>query len=381
MGKVKLNKGVLKGFKFVAIGALSISIFGASAQVDASTVQPTNEKTNVAAVNSIHFKDVNKNYWATDSIEWAVTEKIVSGYADGTFRPNDLLTEDQFTTMLVRFYSDLGKEVELVKNNGVNNSTKNKYDGLAHFKIPLLGYDNSSFRKSSVNRGLIAQVFSYLQGNHSDLEDAVEYLFEEGITSGSNPNGKTTIDKFGATDQLTRAQAVAFFKRIHDAGAVSIHPEVMADKLVIDTKTEALSVIIEKTIVAKKEAMIKVDATSIPSKKELVEAKQQLIKEKNTMAKAIGVQMSDIGKAISEAKRSGDVEKITQLLSEKKTLIQEKKEQGKETGKQMSEMGQAIGEAKRAGDETKAQELIDEKKQFIEEKRGQNNQNNYQNKR
>ncbi|MCG3086961.1 S-layer homology domain-containing protein [Sporosarcina cyprini] len=374
-----------KALKTVAVCAISLTAISAYSPVHAA------EKEAAAVTQKqTAFKDVAKGYWATDSIEWAASTGLIKGFPDGTFKPNDVLTEEQFTTMLTRFYEELGKEVE--SSTADSKWANQKYEGLAHYKIPLLGYDDVNFRKNPVNRGLIAQVFAYLQNNSSDLEDAVTYLFDKGITNGSNPTGKTPVEKFGATDQLTRAHAVAFFKRIADSGKVSVNPEVVADKVEIEAADA-----IESLRLAKEEALLKVDPIAIPDKQELKAQKQQLIEKKKEVAKELGVKMGDIGKAIGEAKRAGDYDKVQQLILEKKAVIQDKKDQNKEFGKQISELeksknetngkadgtnkesgkqssdlGQSIGEAKRNGDYGKAQELIDAKKDLIQEKQQQN---------
>ncbi|QTD42918.1 S-layer homology domain-containing protein [Sporosarcina sp. Te-1] len=381
----KKNSTWSKALKTVAVCAVSlaaISVYSPAHAAEKEVVAVAQQKTS--------FKDVAKGYWATDSIEWAASTGLIKGFPDGTFKPNDVLTEEQFTTMLTRFYEELGKEVE--SSTADSKWANQKYEGLAHYKIPLLGYDDVDFRKNPVNRGLIAQVFAYLQNNSSDLEDAVTYLFDKGITNGSNPNGKTPVEKFGATDQLTRAHAVAFFKRIADSGKVSVNPEVIADKIEVNTANAA-----ETLRLAKEEALLKVDPIAIPDKQELKVQKQQLIEKKKEVAKELGVKMEDIGKAIGEAKRAGDYDKVQQLILEKKTVIQDKKDQNKEigkqiselekmknetngkaegtnkeTGKQLSELGKSIGEAKRNGDEGKAQELIDAKKELAQEKQQQN---------
>ncbi|MBB4825399.1 hypothetical protein HNO89_002633 [Sporosarcina luteola] len=377
-----------KVFKTAAVCTVALSTISAyspalAAEKGVAAVAEAKTKT--------AFKDIAKGYWATDSIEWAASTGLIKGFPDGTFKPNDVLTEEQFTTMLTRFYEELGKEVALFSTTD-SKWANQKYDGLAHYKIPLLGYDDVNFRKNPVNRGLIAQVFAYLQNNSSDLEEAVTYLFEKGISNGSNPNGKTPVEKFGATDQLTRAQAVAFFKRIADNGKVSVNPEVIADKIEINAADAK-----ESLRLAKEEALLKVDPIAIPDKQELKAQKQQLIEKKKEVAKELGVKMEDIGKAIGEAKRAGDYDKVQQLILEKKAVSQDKREQtkdlgkqiseiekskkdtnskaegtNKDTGKQMSELGQAIGEAKRNGDEAKAQELIDAKKDLAQEKQQQN---------
>ncbi|MBD7985808.1 S-layer homology domain-containing protein [Sporosarcina sp. Sa2YVA2] len=352
--------------KVVLSGLLVTTVVGSTTTL-ASAAESSS--TNQVEVKASNFKDIRPGYWAAESIEWASEIGLIKGFPDGTFKPNDVLTEEQFTTMLTRFFKELQDEVDTSANNDAKRWADQKYEGLAHFKVPLLGYDDKDFRKNPVNRGLIAQVFAYLQADTSDLEEAVTYLFDKGVTKGSNPKGETLVEKFGATDSLTRAHAVAFFKRISESGNVTVHTEVIADKVVVDKDPVAAAAELE---MAKKEAMLKVDAIAIPDHKELQVKKQELIKEKKEIAKKMGVEISELSKAIGEAKRAGEFEKVNELLLKKKELVQDKKQQNKDFGKEMADKGKAIGEAKRAGNEKEAQKLIDEKKQIGQQKADQN---------
>jgi hypothetical protein len=47
------------------------------------------------------FTDVSEGHWADDPIQYLVEEGVVSGYADGSFRPNESVTRAQFAKMVV----------------------------------------------------------------------------------------------------------------------------------------------------------------------------------------------------------------------------------------------------------------------------------------
>ena len=50
------------------------------------------------------FKDVKKDHWAYDLIQWGVNKKLIKGHPDGTFKPSANVTEQQFLAMLIRAY-------------------------------------------------------------------------------------------------------------------------------------------------------------------------------------------------------------------------------------------------------------------------------------
>ena len=46
------------------------------------------------------FKDVKSDHWASQYVKLAVEQGWMSGYVDGTFRPDDTITYEQMTTIL-----------------------------------------------------------------------------------------------------------------------------------------------------------------------------------------------------------------------------------------------------------------------------------------
>ena len=56
---------------------------------------------NVTAANP--FSDVPSGQWFTNAVRWGVGKKIVSGFGDGEFRPNDSLTVEQLAVILYNY--------------------------------------------------------------------------------------------------------------------------------------------------------------------------------------------------------------------------------------------------------------------------------------
>ena len=48
------------------------------------------------------FSDVKKEKWYTDYVIWAAEKGVVEGYPDGTFRPKNVLTREEFALLLYR---------------------------------------------------------------------------------------------------------------------------------------------------------------------------------------------------------------------------------------------------------------------------------------
>lgn len=71
-----------------------------------------------AQTQESYFTDINK-HWAKESIIRMYNKKIISGYKDGTFKPDNRVTYAEFNTMLVRA---IESNLNQVENN--NSSTK-----------------------------------------------------------------------------------------------------------------------------------------------------------------------------------------------------------------------------------------------------------------
>ena len=118
-----------------------------------------------SAKTSNAFPDVKEGIWYTNAIKWATGEKIVSGYDNGKFGPNDNVTREQLAVML-RNYANYKKK------NTNSNTSLSKYSDNA--KV-------SSWAKS-----------------------AMQWAVGKKIVSGKN-NG-TSLDPKG---NATRAEAAA----------------------------------------------------------------------------------------------------------------------------------------------------------------------------
>lgn len=151
------------------------------------------------------FVDVSANYWASQAIQLAVQQGIVKGYPDGTFKPEAPVREAEFLAMLLRAYP----EVTLPKVEG---QWYEPYYALSvEYNWPAW-YENNV---EQYNRGRMAQVVAATQGMRLDVEDAVQYLLDEGLSTGKT---SATVAGYGMAEPLKRAEAVAFIFRMQDMG-------------------------------------------------------------------------------------------------------------------------------------------------------------------
>ncbi|OOE14424.1 S-layer homology domain-containing protein [Fictibacillus arsenicus] len=74
-------------------------------RLDAATLISKHMGLNVENVTDQHFKDVNKNTYGYETISAVAKEKIINGYKDGTFRPKDYLTRAEMASVMDRAYN------------------------------------------------------------------------------------------------------------------------------------------------------------------------------------------------------------------------------------------------------------------------------------
>lgn len=163
--------------------------------------------------NSKTFSDV-KQYWATESIYWAVKEGLVSGYEDGSFKPQNNLTEAEFAVMLASFCNNIDTK-SLEKIPGAHWS-QHIYNELKRYDLPLKGYSDDSIKNKPITRGQVAQIIAAKNGFNLTYPQSVEYMYGNGLSNGKLPNIKT-FESYGANDPLKRDEAAAFFKTLSNS--------------------------------------------------------------------------------------------------------------------------------------------------------------------
>jgi uncharacterized lipoprotein YddW (UPF0748 family) len=165
------------------------------------------------------FKDIPNNYWATPYINFLTEKKIISGFPDGTFKPENGLTRIQAIFMLL---NEKGiTDFSNVKNPNFIDVNPNTYGYKQIAKAVELGIVSGKVDKGKkyfdpngvLTRAEMASILTRnynLTGAHNKqftdvpkgywAHSYIQSLAKNGITVGY-PNGK-----FGVNDPLTRAQ-------------------------------------------------------------------------------------------------------------------------------------------------------------------------------
>ncbi|WP_235615987.1 S-layer homology domain-containing protein [Metasolibacillus fluoroglycofenilyticus] len=162
------------------------------------------------------FKDVPKEHFAYDAVLWAQKYEIINGYSDGTFKPNEMITEQQFAKLLANYFELEIVEDELKKQTTTEIWSDEFYNSLASYGVPLNGYLHNSIRSQPVKRGVVAQAIAHLADAQQNLNSSIEFLLEHSISTGQNPKYENRdLQKFfGSTNNMTRAQVVTLLYRM-----------------------------------------------------------------------------------------------------------------------------------------------------------------------
>ena len=195
------------------LAALLAGLFGLPAPADTAR----------AAV----FPDV-EGHWAEETVDWAVAEGIVTGYPDGSFRPNAPVSEPEFLAMLIRAFPEAGTP----DPSGNGPWYAGYYDIAAGHGWMVSGILVAEW----YNRGHVAQLIASTQGQQLSVTDAVQYLLDRGLSRGKTA---PTVEGYRPDDSLTRAEAAQFIRNLKDSGLRLGDPQTGGTSAVSETPRSA----------------------------------------------------------------------------------------------------------------------------------------------
>ncbi|MBT9281112.1 MAG: S-layer homology domain-containing protein [Hydrogenibacillus schlegelii] len=156
------------------------------------------------------FSDVPPEHWAAGTIAWAVEHGVAKGYDDGTFRPNDTVTEAEFLAMLINAHRP--------PMPGKYQHWADPYYAFAEeMNWPVEGAHEIIKRSVEIPRVRVAEIVAAADGVNDRGDDAIRYLIRKGLAKGKKP-GEASVESFAGDDLLTRAEAVAFIRNLKESG-------------------------------------------------------------------------------------------------------------------------------------------------------------------
>ncbi|GED65587.1 S-layer homology domain-containing protein [Lysinibacillus fusiformis] len=101
---------------------------------------------NHGSASAAAFKDVNSNHWAYQNVEKVASQKLVTGYQDGTFKPSNNVTRAEFATFLSRMFDRNDRKNELFTDVPDTHWAKDAIEeGLALGFIQESDFNNGKF--------------------------------------------------------------------------------------------------------------------------------------------------------------------------------------------------------------------------------------------
>lgn len=147
------------------------------------------------------FKDI-EGIWSTDYIKHLAFKKVVSGYPDGTFRPENNITRAEFVTMTYNYLSETGENLDSPlkeKFIDVNNHWAKKNISGIEYAGYISGYPDRTFRPdAAITRAeassIIADMYEnrvpkiktpWSENHESNMDVLIEDLGFESDKSGN----------------------------------------------------------------------------------------------------------------------------------------------------------------------------------------------------
>ncbi|MGE7983717.1 hypothetical protein [Solibacillus sp. NPDC093137] len=166
-------------------------------------VDVKNEITNNAITK---FKDYKPGLYWTEPFAWGFGKNVING--DKTtmkLNPNNKINESQWLAMLLRYAYD------------VKDATKGKWHDPYYAKAKQLGLKVSNKPSYNLTRGEVAQMLATIaEGKTMTEREAVLWMFEKGLTTGTNAAAGATYENFNPKGNMTRSHAVTFMYRLFE---------------------------------------------------------------------------------------------------------------------------------------------------------------------
>jgi hypothetical protein len=169
-----------------------------------------------AAAESVTFQDVTSAYWGYDTIRWGVEQRLVSGFPDRTFKPDQYVKESEFLAMLLRYYANHGNALTLQPAGTYWADVYYRQAEAYHWPV------SRAQSARPIKRGSVAKLIAASQGFRYDTNNAIQYLYNQGLVKGRGETASLT--GFAKESYLTRTEAVQFIKNLADKSIVQAKP-------------------------------------------------------------------------------------------------------------------------------------------------------------
>lgn len=244
-----LGKGIISGYpdgRFNPDGKITRAEF----------VKIINSVFNFDETGKVNFKDVNKNDWFYEEVAKAIKAGYISGYTDGTFKPNQNITREEAAKVLGVVYEidELEKStVEFKDANKINSWAKGYVNALVEIGY-LNGYADGTFRpQAPLTRAEAAKIiYSAIEGENEEVVNK-----EELVTRIQD----ILVELYGKDSIYTKESWEAYSEAFKAAVAIRDNEEARQTEVnkalaELEGKYSALELSFEKNIVNKTQGKV-----------------------------------------------------------------------------------------------------------------------------
>lgn len=133
-------------------------------------------------VQKYRFTDVPSNFWAYESITKMTKEGLMSGYRNGTFKPNDPLSREEAASL---FSNMIGDTPSIMLASSFSDITSDRWSSLAIESVAraniISGYGDNTYRPeqymSRQEFAVVADKFLHYQGYRTEDPTALDTIY------------------------------------------------------------------------------------------------------------------------------------------------------------------------------------------------------------
>ncbi|MDI4649629.1 amidase family protein [Cohnella hashimotonis] len=222
--KARLLSSFVPALPYVSSNPGPIIDNGPTPPVKEEPVTPPETTTPPEEPEVVRFTDVT-NHWAKASIDVLIAKGLLTGYADGTFRPNSGLTRAEAIKVIASYMGLEGKESTFADVSSTH--WANKFIGATAEAGLMTGYSDGTFRPDekmsrSELAALIARAFKLTGAGQTSFKDvkgnAWSYEYIDALASNKIITGYTD-NMFKPEQGITRAEFATIIARLIETKA------------------------------------------------------------------------------------------------------------------------------------------------------------------
>lgn len=125
------------------------------------------------------YKDIKENQWYAYAVTFMSEKKLVSGYPDGTFKPNKPITRAEFASIASRFDRLATNNADLKFSDVRKSHWAYKVIGSAEAKGWISGYPDGTFKpEKNITRAEVVSLTNRILNRYADLDFAKAHVQE-----------------------------------------------------------------------------------------------------------------------------------------------------------------------------------------------------------